>query len=564
MDAVQQIKERLSIVDVVSAYVKLTRAGKYWKGLSPFTKEKTPSFFVSPDKGLYHCFSTGKGGDMFTFIQELEGVDFRGALTMLAEKAGVEIVKESKETRDAREELFAAVEAAAAYFVSVLHTRSDVREYLRGRGLSESTTAEWRIGYAPSEWRSLKQHLNEKGFSERTLIDAGLIKRPDSGSNESYDRFRGRIIFPIFDVSGRVIAFSGRTFEGKPDEAKYLNSPDSALFDKSRALYGIHVAKNATRNLGFMMLVEGQVDLLLAHQIGFKSTVATSGTAFTLSHAEVLKRYGENVLLSYDGDRAGVNATHRAALTLLPLRMNVKVAELPPDADPADVIRTDPELFKSAVKHAQPVVGFFLSYVARTFPDERQRIAEITRVVLPLVKRIGNALEQGVMIRTVAEALGVSEERVLIELSRVTDEPAVAPEEKSPDPFFSEDAFSELLYGILRTFEDAGDERSLLVERIFVDTFGVESLASMRERGEEFDEVARMRASENFFLLHQTREVEDRAIQEFVREAALRLPQERDEYVRLTAALKRAEAAGDREHAEAILADLTALSKKFK
>lgn len=568
-DTVEKIKERLTIVDVVQAYVKVTRAGKYWKGLSPFTKEKTPSFFLSPDKGLYHCFSTGKGGDMFTFVEEMEGVDFKGALKILAEKAGVELVHESKESKDERDQLYAALEAATVFYESALGEMQDAREYLVGRGLEPGTIAHWRIGYAPKDWRALKDHLLQKGFAEATLIAAGLVKRPDreDGSTDekrTYDRFRGRIMFPIFDASGRVIAFSGRIFEDDPShpQAKYLNSPEGVLFDKSRALYGLQDAKHAVRTLGFSMLVEGQVDLLMAHQLGFRSAVATSGTAFTASHVEVLKRYSQNVLLSYDGDKAGVNATYRAALLLLDAGLNVKVVALPAGSDPAELILKDSAGFKDCVRKAQPVIDFFVSHFMHTVVDERARLLELSKIVVPLIAKIQNALEQAHAIQRMAEAARIPEEALRAELKKIVT--VGVREELERNPFFAEDAREKLLFGILRTYEDALHPATERVRAAYVSAYGESALALARGRSASEEEAARILASENFFQLYQTLESEANALSVLLLEERGERQRRKGEFDDLRRALKKAEGEGDTAEVTRLMALLGELSKKLE
>lgn len=448
-DAVETIKERLSIVDVVSPYVKLTKSGKYYKGLSPFTKEKTPSFFVSPDRGLYHCFSSGKGGDMFTFIQEMEGVDFRGALHTLAERAGVELASlPSQGARDYKEKLFAALRDAETYFQKQFELRPDIFSYLKERGVTTETAEAWRVGFAPDAWRDLSEHLQELGHTEQVLLDAGLIKRPDgersalstqqsgesegnrthsspltphrSGAKRPYDRFRNRIMFPIYDISNRVVGFSGRFF-GPSSEgvAKYLNSPETNVFSKSHVLYGLHVAKEGIRKYGFAILVEGQFDVLMAHQAGYTNTVALSGTAFTEHHAKLIRRYTPNLLIAFDGDRAGIAASGRAAQVSLPQGLNVKIAAFPSGEDPADLIKRDVVLWREAVKKALPVVDFYLEQLRREHEDERTFKLEVSRVVLPYIPLIENAIDRAHFTERIATALSVPVRAVEIELEKL-------------------------------------------------------------------------------------------------------------------------------------------------
>jgi DNA primase len=492
-DTVQQIKERLSIVDVVSPYVKLTKAGKYWKGLSPFNKEKTPSFYVSPDRGLYHCFSSGKGGDMFTFVEEMERVDFKGALKILAEKAGVAISYEAPGARDRKEELYAAMEAARAYFVNELGSRADAREYLVGRSITAATIEEWSLGYAPKSWQSLHEALSKKGISDGILDEAGLIKQAEASSGERlessesdpkrqtlnprrYDRFRGRIMFPIRDASGRTIAFTGRIFEDDPEhpQAKYLNSPETPLFEKSKILYGIDVAKGGIRSLNFAILVEGQFDLLMAHQAGYVNTLALSGTAFTEDHAKLIQRHTENLVIAFDGDRAGVAAAGRAASIALSAGLNVKVAAMPPGEDPADLIKRDVSIWKHSVREATHVIDFYLAYIRDSGYDQRRMRLEASRTVLPYLAAVRNEIDRAHFVQRVAEAIGIPEDAVRGELKKVNraqstaDSPAYAFE-----PFLSRGGSLErLLAGIKAALGDEGllsslspeDSRAALIE----------------------------------------------------------------------------------------------------
>lgn len=542
-ETVQKIKERLSIVDVVQPYVKLTKAGKYWKGLSPFNKEKTPSFYVSPDRGLYHCFSSGKGGDMFTFIEEMEGVDFKGALAILAEKAGIELRPEPQGARDERERVYDALTEASLFFEATLAARADARAYLLSRGLTEASVASWHVGYALKEWQVLRDALTKKGFSEGILERAGLVKKGEN-ENRYYDRFRGRIMFPLRDVSGRVIAFSGRIFEDDPEhpQAKYLNSPETPVFDKSRALYGIDRAREGVRRLGAAVLVEGQLDLLMAHQAGFDNAVATSGTAFTEEHAALLKRGSENLLIAYDGDRAGIAAAGRAAAIALAAGMNVKIVKLPLGADPADLIKERPEAFKEAVKGALHVVDFYLAHLTDAKYDPRTFRLEVSRVVLPYVGMIQNRIDQAHFIGRVAETLGVPADAVAAEVRKLqteapkTDSPVAA----SAAPFLSRaDSITRLLAGIKAALGDSEvlkeypeDERRVA---LFEGDFFLERHTDPAERQEALKELEADLAREN--------------AHERYREALLRL--------------RSAESAHDAGESERLMQELSVLAREL-
>jgi len=565
-DTVQQIKGRLSIVDVVGTYVKLTRAGKYWKGLSPFTKEKTPSFFVTPDKGLYHCFSTGKGGDMFTFVQEMEGVDFKGALTILAEKAGVEVVREAPGAKDEREQVYGALLAAEEFFQRTLASRDDVRSYLEKRMIDEPLMREWHIGYAPKEWHALRDALMQKGYTEKTIEAAGLIKKSEQdekGSPRHYDRFRGRIMFPLRDVTGRTIAFSGRIFEDDPEHpgAKYINSPEGPVFDKSRALYGIHVAKSGIRDLGAAMLVEGQVDLLMAHKQGYRNAVATSGTAFTEHHADLLKRYSPNLLIAYDGDKAGIAAAGRAAAIAIPKGMNVKVVRLPAGVDPADLIKENAPAFKEAVKHAVHIVDFYLAHIAETVSDPRAQKLEVGRTVLPFVALIPNKIDQAHFVTRVAEALSVPASAVQTELGKIATG-VRGSEDGIPGAFLSPIVYrDQFLLGMYLTWKEESNETlAERVRKVLVAEFGEGGVSALETASLDEQEQSKILASENFFVLYPTPAEQESVIQEIEAESTKRI--ERSERERLQIAIKRAAEKGDREEEQRLMEELSRLARK--
>lgn len=420
---VQDIKLRLNIVDVVSQYVKLQKAGRNYKGLSPFKKEKTPSFFVSPERNSYYCFATQKGGDIFSFVQEMEGVDFKGALKMLAEKAGVKLVPENPEARKKQDRLFAVLEETNLFFEETFAKNEDAQKYLEGRGLLSKTAKEWRIGYAPKDWRVLRTFLKKKGYTDEELLAVGVIKKNDEDPKaEPYDRFRGRIMFPIFDISERVVAFSGRLFpdDGSGKAPKYLNSPETELFNKSAILYGYSKAKNAIRRYNFSILVEGQMDLVMSHQGGFPNTVATSGTGLTEQHLELLLRLSKNVVMAFDADSAGIASATRGAALALQKGMDVKVARVPTGKDPADAVKEDPALWKSAIRESKHIVDFHLSLIAGEPLEGREREQRVKEIVLPFVKSIASPLEQAHFVSRIATFLGAREDAVWDELSKIT------------------------------------------------------------------------------------------------------------------------------------------------
>jgi DNA primase len=432
-DTVQRIKETLSIIDVVGPYVKLQKAGKYWKGLSPFNKEKTPSFFVNPDRGTYYCFSSSQGGDMFSFIEKMEGLDFKGALKVLAEKAGIEVVYEQRGTteRDNEERFRQAMAAAERYFSSLLTKESEAYEYALSRGLTEETIRAWNLGFAPLSWRGLLEALTQKGFSLPELLSVGLIKEADEKKGTYYDRFRNRLMFPIRDGAGRTVAFTGRALS-PDDQAKYLNSPETPLFKKSQILFGMDKAKDSIRSRGFALLVEGQFDLVLLHQIGFTNTIALSGTALSKAHLTLIKRYGDNLMLALDADRAGLSASAKNAHAALLEGMRVKAVRLPLGKDPADLAKDTPQDFARRLKEAESIVEFFLSVLSATEKDMHRLVVSVERVVLPLVKVMRSPLEREHFVGIIARTLGSTSEAVRESLMRVKEEPS-EPDEKLPE-----------------------------------------------------------------------------------------------------------------------------------
>jgi DNA primase len=419
-DSVAEIKERLSIADVVGAHVKLTRAGKSLTGLCPFHKEKTPSFHVSAERGSYHCFGCGEGGDIFSFIEKVEGLDFKTALKQLAERAGV-VLEAYTGARDGesdkKERLREAMTRAAQWYMQQL-PGSAALAYAKKRGLTDVTIAKWGLGYAPDGWRGLLEALALAGFSTEELLAAGLIKEADGKPGTYYDRFRNRLLFPIYESSGKVVAFTGRALAAD-EPAKYLNSPETALYHKSEVLYGMDKAKDAIRVRGFTLLVEGQMDVIHAHQAGFENAVALSGTALTERHLALMKRYSENLMLVLDADPAGLSATAKSAHLALRAGLRVKAARLPLGKDPADLISEDAKEFAACVKAAKPVVEFLLQALAEGEADPHRLLRKAEAVVLPLIAAVPSPMEREHFAQAAARALSLSAEAVRESVARV-------------------------------------------------------------------------------------------------------------------------------------------------
>lgn len=423
----QQIKDRLSIVDVVGNYVQLKKAGRNMTGRCPFHKERTPSFFVSPERGTYVCFGCGEKGDIFSFVERMDGVDFKTALRQLAERAGVELPAYSgprPEEKEKDEHLREVCEAAARFFEEELKKRKEVLEYLRNRGVADETIVAWRLGYAPASWEELSRALVAKGFKKEDIAAAGLAVKSEKKPGEIFDRFRGRIMFPMGDNTGRIIAFSGRFYEKVPgakddtEPAKYVNSPETALFRKSNMLYGFDKAKNFIRKADCILLVEGQFDLILCHQSGLPFTTALSGTALTPEHLSLLGRLSKRLVLALDADTAGLRSGLKSAGMALGAGFDVKVPTFPQGKDPADLARDNPELLKAAIRTSQTAVEFFLEALRPQAKDERAYKKLVEAQVLPLVAAIGSKIDQAHFVRLIAERLQVPEDAVRAEVGK--------------------------------------------------------------------------------------------------------------------------------------------------
>lgn len=414
---VEKIKERLTIEEVVGSYVELNQSGKYLKAKSPFTNENTPSFYVSPDKGLFHCFSSGKGGDVFTFVQEMEGVEFREALKLLADRAGITLSRGGDGDSGRKQRLRDIMQAAREFYVEELRKQDEAKEYLKGRGVTGQTAKTFHLGQAPDDWRQLTTHLESAGYKTEDIIEAGLAKKPDADKSP-YDRFRHRVMFPMNDSAGRPVAFSGRRLR-EDDNAKYINSPETPLFRKKNVLYGFDLAKDGMRDADAAIMVEGQMDLVLAHQAGFMNTVAVSGTATTDKHLSLIQRFTDNLILALDTDQAGRASTLKSARLALTKGMKPKVVDLPADSDPADIITgSGKEDFAELVSEAKDVIDVAVEW-ARDDTDSREDFLDVLqKEVFPLLRSIENKINQDHYIARVAHQAEIREPTLRSELAK--------------------------------------------------------------------------------------------------------------------------------------------------
>lgn len=407
-DAKEEVRSRLSIEDVVGEYVQLKRAGRSFKGLSPFTSEKTPSFYVSPDKNIWHDFSSNKGGDVFSFVMEVEGMDFRGALEHLARKAGVDLTlyqTRGKDVAKRKKVLLEVMRLASAYYQHSLLKNPRALEYVfKKRKLTKQTVTDFRIGYAPDQGNALVQFLLRKGFGKKDLDDAGLTNRFGS------DLFRGRMIVPLMNETGQTIGFTGRIIADDPSAPKYLNTPSTLLYDKSRHIFGLSQAKESIRKGGHCVLVEGNLDVVSSHQAGERAVVATAGTALTEHQLRALKRLSPQVRLAFDGDKAGVAATERAIPIASGLDMSLAVVTLPEGAkDPDELIQQDVSLWTDAIAKAEPAVDWVIrQYGARENLDTAEGKRRFSTAAVALIKVLRDPVEQNHYEQLVASMTGSS------------------------------------------------------------------------------------------------------------------------------------------------------------
>jgi DNA primase len=418
-----EIKSKLPVLDVVGETVALKRAGSAYKGLCPFHAEKTPSFIVSPDRETWRCFGCGEGGDIFTFLMRRDGIDFREALSRLAEKAGVELSAETAKEDRHRRRLRDALEAAIAWYREVLlqaPQAEKARVYLTERGLTAETLERFTIGYAPTTWDALTRRLIGRGFSNEELVAAGLASASNRGG--VIDKFRGRIIIPIRDASGRAVGLGGRIMPGA-EGPKYLNSPAGPLFDKSRTLYGLDLAKAAIRHEKLTVIVEGYTDVMAAHQAGFANVVASLGTALTRGQIELALRYGDAIALAYDVDLAGDSATRQGLLAQLGSDHSVskvRLVRIPEGKDPDELIRNDPEAWRAAVANAPEVVNFTLDRMQSehdlaTVGGKRDFVGR----ALAIIQGVPDRLEQDMYLQRLARSASVDERLLRERLTRV-------------------------------------------------------------------------------------------------------------------------------------------------
>jgi len=409
---VEEIKERLNIVDIVGEYVQLKKTGANHKGRCPFHNEKTPSFTVSESKQFFHCFGCSKGGDVFTFLQEVESMEFAEALRVLAKRAHVELKPTNPREHNERTKLLDALSLASEFFHVALKESKEgeiARTYLTERKVEAETIEQFNIGYSGDSWDALFNFLRKRGCTEKEIASAGLVVKSEK-NNKYYDRFRGRLMFPIHNSHGNVIGFGGRTLDPEQKEAKYINSPQSPVYDKSATLYGLAAAKKYIQKVDATVIVEGYMDVVSAHQAKFRNVVAASGTALTHDQIRLLKRYSPNVILAFDSDAAGLSAAWKGMQVAVEEGMNIKVLVLPTGQDPDDLIRANPTEFRERAMKAKPFMEHAFDTITQPLDltkvhDKKKAAAEL----LPMIALFPDKIEQTHYIKKLAELVEVEQ-----------------------------------------------------------------------------------------------------------------------------------------------------------
>ncbi len=410
MDSVDEIKQKLDIVDVVGEYVQLKKAGANFKGRCPFHNEKTPSFFVTPDRQIFHCFGCSEGGDMFTFLQKIEGIEFPEALRILAQKAGVQLQQFDPRATSQKNRLQDVCAEAAKFWQTILTSPAGKKasDYIKGRKIKTDTAEQFKLGYAPDSWDDTSKHLREKGYNETEIFQAGLTIRREK-STGYYDRFRDRLVFPIQDLHGNIVGFTGRTLKSD-EQAKYINTPESPIYHKGRILYGLDKAKQAIRKIGYGVVVEGNMDAMTAHEAGYANVVACSGTALSQEQVILLKRYSDNVALCFDQDEAGQTAAKRSIDLLFSNEMNVKIIELVSGKDPDECIKNNIKDWEQSLRGAKTAMQFFFD--RNLTPENLANIGKkkiAAKNVLTEIAKLPNKIEKDYWIKKLAEILSVAD-----------------------------------------------------------------------------------------------------------------------------------------------------------
>lgn len=419
----EQIKERINIVDFLAGYIELKPAGGNFKALCPFHTEKTSSFMVSPAKQIYKCFGCGKGGDIFSFLQDYEGIEFKEALKILADRAGVSLPRYDPTPDNRRNRLLELLRLAADFYhLTLLKSQqaAPAREYLAKRGVKDLARDNFKLGYSLDDWRTLYDFLKKKKYRDDEILATGLIKRAQlrgqSSQNTYYDTFRGRLMFPIGDQYSRVVGFGGRILESVPDQPKYINTPQTEIYDKSRVLYGLDKAKDSIRANHSVVIVEGYMDVIGCHEVGISNVIAVSGTALTNDQLQIIKRFTTNIALAFDMDQAGVTAAMRTYQLAAAAGMNTQVVHLPSGKDPDELARKDPALLKQAIQDRMHIIDYCFNVEWHDLDIQNLSHKKHLRdVILPLIMDIPDPIERQHFLEKLAMIVGVAAAELIAE-----------------------------------------------------------------------------------------------------------------------------------------------------
>ncbi|PIP21588.1 MAG: DNA primase [Candidatus Nealsonbacteria bacterium CG23_combo_of_CG06-09_8_20_14_all_40_13] len=604
MDEIEEIKRRLDIVDLISSYLTLKKAGANYRALCPFHKEHTPSFMVSKEKQIFKCFGCSLGGDVFAFIMQMENLTFPEALKLLADKTGVKLQRRKQadlKISSVKNKLYQINLLAAKLYHKILTQHSLGKKplvYLTAkRQLKDQTISEFMLGYAPKSWDLILKKLQEKGFSQEEIAATGLLVRKEGDGYYGvkgntwtyYDRFRDRIIFPIFDALGNVVGFSARTIEDEKDVPKYVNSADSPIFHKSRILYGLNLAKSYIKKNGFVILVEGQMDVIGSWQARVKNIVASSGTSLTEEHLSVLKRYTQNLILALDADSAGIEATKKVIDAALLLGFSVKVTKLAGFKDPGEAAINSPSNWIEALKKSLAAIDWFFDLALTNVKDkDNLTISEkktFAKIVLEPISKIQNPIEKAHYASQVAEILQVKEEVVSATLEKYNSQqpqPVAGAEEAKKSDLGLEEyflglvlAFPKFLPQVISKIQtiNFNDELPSQIAKQLLTWYNINR--KNLERGSfkfDLNQVFKGQLLDKVNLLifdleEQFQEKEDEEILQEIIQVSFRLRQSQREDLKKEYALKiaQAEKAGDRTKLKSLIAEFqNALSEKEK
>lgn len=479
-NTIDDIKNRIDIVDVISDFINLKRSGQNYKALSPFSNEKTPSFYVVPAKGIFKDFSSGKGGDAITFVMEHEGMSYAEALRFLAKKYGVEIKEEQVLEKDQvaqseRDSLYIVMNYAKEYYKELLHEHEEGRSiglsYFHERGFTDKNIAKFELGYALNEWNAFEKKALHAGYSVEIIEKAGLVVKRENGN--TYDRFRGRVIFPVHNLSGKVIAFGARMLGKEKDQPKYINSPETEIYHKSNVLYGLFQAKNEIRKQEFCYLVEGYTDVISLHQSGIENCVSSSGTALTEEQIKLMRRFTENVTVLFDGDAAGIKAALRGIDLVLKGGLNVRIVLLPDGEDPDSFSkkRGSTELVQYLKEHTQDFISFKIDLYSADAGKDPIKKAELIREILTSITAIPDPLKRTVYLQECSKKLEVPLSVLSIEVKKILLAANKTTDARSEQPQQKDDALSSSLseiHSLSKSFLLSAEESLTLFEKEFI------------------------------------------------------------------------------------------------